>query len=220
VADKTITRPLRIGLTGGIASGKSTVADMFAELGVPIIDTDIIAREVVEPGTPALAEIRERFGERFIDAAGNLDRAALRKKIFASDQARSDLEAILHPRIGAETRRQADAADGHYQIIVVPLLVSSPLLNFVDRVLVVDCDTNTQIQRLLARDAETAEQARKILAAQASREERLAIADDVIANDGTLAETKATVARLDRQYRQYRHAAARPDPNSPSSETP
>jgi dephospho-CoA kinase len=217
VADKTITRPLRIGLTGGIASGKSTVADMFAELGVPVIDTDVIAREVVKPGQPALEDIRQKFGEHFIDAAGNLDRAAMRKEIFANDQARSDLEAILHPRIGAETRRQADAADGDYQIIVVPLLVSSPLLHFVERVLVVDCDTNTQIQRLLARDAETAKQARKILAAQASREERLAIADDVIGNDGTLAETRATVARLDRQYR---HAAARPDPNSPSSETP
>lgn len=217
MTDKTIKRPLRIGLTGGIASGKSTVAEMFAELGVPIIDTDIIAREIVEPGTPALAEIRERFGEHFIDAAGHLDRAALRKEVFANDQARSDLEAILHPRIGTETRRQAETADGDYQIIVVPLLVSSPLVNFVDRVLVVDCDPNTQMQRLLARDAETAEQARKILAAQASREERLAIADDVIANDGTLAETRTTVARLDRQYR---HAAALPGPSLPSSETP
>ena len=210
-------RPYRIGLTGGIASGKSVVAGMFAELGIPIIDTDVIAREVVEPGQPALDEIRERFGNHMIDAAGNLDRAEMRKEIFANDQARSDLEAILHPRIGAETRRQADAADGDYQIIVVPLLVSSPLLHFVERVLVVDCDTNTQIQRLLARDAETAEQARKILAAQASREQRLAIADDVIGNDGTLAETRATVARLDRQYR---HAAALPGPSSPSSETP
>ena len=208
---------MRIGLTGGIASGKSTVADMFADLGVPIIDTDVIAREVVEPGKPALAQIRERFGEHFIDAAGNLDRAALRREIFANDQARSDLEAILHPRIGAETRQQAGAADGDYQIIVVPLLVNSPLLHFVDRVLVVDCDPSTQIQRLLARDAESAKQARKILAAQATREERLAIADDVIGNDGTLAETRATVARLDRQYR---HAAALPDPRSRSSETP
>ena len=212
------TRPYRIGLTGGIASGKSVVADMFADLGVPIIDTDVIAREVVKPGQPALEEIRERFGEYVIDTAGNLDRAAMRKEIFANEAARSDLEAILHPRIGTETRRQADAADGDYQIIVVPLLVSSRLIDFVDRVLVVDCDEETQVQRLLARDAETVEQARKILAAQASREARLAIADDVIVNDGTLAETRATVARLDQEYRQF--SAAPPGPRSPSSETP
>ena len=207
-----------MGLTGGIASGKSVVADMFADLGVPIIDTDVIAREVVEPGQPALEEIRERFGEHMIDATGNLDRAAMRKEIFDNGDARANLEAILHPRIGAETRQQADSTDGPYQIIVVPLLVGSPLLRFVDRVLVVDCDPNIQVQRLLARDAETVEQARKILAAQASREERLAIADDVVVNDGTLAETRATVARLDRKYRHA--AAAPPDPRSRSSEIP
>ena len=201
MADKTITRPLRIGLTGGIASGKSTVADMFAELGVPIIDTDIIAREVVEPGTPALAEIRERFGEQFIDAAGNLDRAALRKEIFANDQARSDLEAIIHPRIGTETRRQADAADGDYQLIVVPLLTESALMAFVDRVLVVDCTEDLQIRRLCARDIETIEQARSILKAQTNREARLAIADDVIVNDGSLRDTREAVTQLDREYR-------------------
>jgi dephospho-CoA kinase len=118
-------RPYRIGLTGGIASGKSVVAGMFADLGIPIIDTDLIAREIVEPGQPALEEIRERFGEHMIDAAGNLDRVAMRKEIFANESARSDLEAILHPRIGAETRRRADAADGDYQLIVVPLLTES-----------------------------------------------------------------------------------------------
>ena len=191
---------------------------MFADLGVPIIDTDVIAREVVEPEQPAIEEIRERFGDHVIDATGNLDRAAMRKEIFANEKSRSDLEAILHPRIGAETRRQADAANGDYQVIVVPLLVNSRLIDFVDSVLAIDCDEETQVQRLLARDAETVEQARKILAAQASREERLAIADDVIVNNGTLAETMATVVRLDRKYRQV--AAARRGPRSPSSETP
>ena len=194
-------RPYRIGLTGGIASGKSVVAGMFADLGVPVIDTDVIAREVVEPGQPALEEIRERFGEHMIDAAGNLDRAAMRKEIFANKNARSDLEAILHPRIGAETRRQADAADGDYQLIVVPLLTESALLEFVDRVLVVDCKEDLQIRRLRARDIETIEQARSILKAQASREERLAIADDVIVNDGSLQDTREAVTRLDLEYR-------------------
>lgn len=194
-------RPYRIGLTGGIASGKSVVAGMFADLGIPIIDTDLIAREIVEPGQPALEEIRERFGEHMIDAAGNLDRVAMRKEIFANESARSDLEAILHPRIGAETRRRADAADGDYQLIVVPLLTESALLEFVDRVLVVDCNEDLQIQRLRARDIETIEQARRILKAQASREERLAIADDVILNEGSLRDTREAVTRLDREYR-------------------
>ena len=193
--------PFRIGLTGGIASGKSTVADMFAELGAAIIDTDVIAREVVQAGEPALTEISERFGDTVIDDAGNLDRAALRKLIFADDDARLDLEKILHPRIGLETRRQADAAFGPYQIIVIPLLVGSALRTFVERVLVVDCDEETQILRLLARDAETAEQARKMLAAQASRAARLAIADDVICNDRALGKTLQQVVRLDRKYR-------------------
>ncbi len=191
----------RVALTGGIASGKSTVADMFAELGVPIIDTDVIAREVVQAGRPALREIRERFGGEVIDDAGNLDRRALRNIVFADEQARFDLEAILHPRIGAETRRQADAAPGPYQIIVVPLLVGSPLLGFVDRVLVVDCDEDLQVQRLLARDAETVEQARRILAAQASREARLAIADDVINNDHGLDETRRQIRELHARFR-------------------
>ncbi|MCP4303058.1 MAG: dephospho-CoA kinase [Gammaproteobacteria bacterium] len=193
--------PFRVALTGGIASGKSTVANMFAELGVAVIDTDVIAREVVQPGQPALDEIRERFGEQVIDTAGKLDRAAMRKRIFADDTARLDLEAILHPRIGAETRRQADAAPGPYQLIVVPLLVGSPLTRFVDRVLVVDCDEDTQIWRLLARDAETVEQARRILAAQSSREARLAIADDVLRNDRSLDETRELVTALDEKYR-------------------
>lgn len=192
--------PFRVALTGGIASGKSTVAGMFAELGVAVIDTDRIAREVVQPGQPALDEIRDRFGEHVINATGNLDRAVMRRRIFADKSARLDLEAILHPRIGAETLRQADAAPGPYQLIVVPLLVGSPLLRFVDRVLVVDCDEETQIQRLTARDGESEDQARRILAAQASRTERLAIADDIISNNGTVADMRQQVVALHEIY--------------------
>jgi dephospho-CoA kinase len=200
-------KPLRIGLTGGIASGKSTVADMFADLGVPVIDTDVIARKVVEPGQPALAEVRETFGDGVIAADGTLDRAAMRAIVFGDDAARRRLEAILHPRIGAATRAQADAAGGDYQVIVVPLLVGSSLRAFVDRVLVVDCDEGTQVARLLARDAESEDQARRILAAQSSRAERLAIADDVIVNDAGLDETRNQVLALHRRY--LREAAAR-----------
>ena len=207
----------RVALSGGIASGKSVVADMFADLGIPVIDTDIIAREIVQSGQPALDEIRDRFGDEVIDATGNLDRRTLRKRVFSDDDARLDLEAILHPRIGAETRRQALAAPGPYQIVVVPLLVGSPLLEFVDRVLVVDCDEELQLQRLLARDAETVEQAQRMLAAQSSREERLAIADDVIRNDQDLENTREQVIDLDRLYRRLSHS---PDPCERFHETP
>ena len=199
--------PLRIGLTGGIASGKSTVAELFADLGVPVIDTDVIAREVVQRGQPALVEIREAFGDGVIASDGTLDRPAMRSIVFGDDAARRRLEAILHPRIGRATREQADAAPGPYQLIVVPLLVESSLREFVDRVLVVDCDEATQVARLLARDAESEDQARRMLAAQSSRAERLAIADDVVTNDGALDDTREQVIALHQRY--LREAAAR-----------
>jgi dephospho-CoA kinase len=209
-AEQSARTPLRIGLTGGIASGKSTVANMFAELGARVIDTDVIAREVVRPGQPALEEIRVAFGGTVIEADGSLSRTAMRKLVFADENARRRLEAILHPRIREETkrqsieaekiRRQSDRANGSYQLIVVPLLVESSLRSFVDRILVVDCDEDTQIRRLLARDAESEAQARRMLAAQASREERLEIADDVVINDGTLASTLSQVAALHEIY--------------------
>ncbi len=174
---------------------------MFAELSVPVIDTDVIAREVVAPGQPALDEIGARFGEHVFDAAGHLDRAAMRETIFSDDGKRHALEEIVHPRIGAETRRQADLAGGSYQLIVVPLLLDSPLLKFIDRVLVVDCKEDTQIRRLLARDNESIDQARRILAAQANREDRLDIADDIINNDHSIEHVRNQVLDLDRKYR-------------------
>lgn len=200
--------PLRIGLTGGIASGKSTVADLFAERGASIVDTDVIARELVQPGQPALDEIWRTFGDAVIREDGTLDRSALRQIIFADEDARIRLQDILHPRIQQETLRQAAAASGDYVLIVVPLLTDSALRDEVDRILVVDCDEATQIARLLARDAETEAQARRILAAQASREQRLAIADDVIRNDSSLAATAAQVSALDDSYRALAHLPA------------
>jgi len=191
---------LRIGLTGGIASGKSTVADMFAEFGAIVIDTDLIAREVVLPGQPALDEIKRSFGSSVFREDGTLDRGAMRQRVFADANARRQLEAILHPRIQQETQHQSDQAGGDYQLIVIPLLVESSLKSFVDRILVVDCDEETQIRRLLARDAESSAQARRMLAAQSSRAERLAIADDVISNDGDLVSTRSQVAALHEIY--------------------
>lgn len=193
-------RPPRIGLTGGIASGKSTVAEMFAEHDVPIIDTDVIARQLVQPGEAAIGEIRDTFGRNVFDANGALDRGALRKIVFSDAARRKDLEAILHPRIRDATLARSAAADGPYQIIVVPLLVESPMREFMDRVLVVDCETETQLRRLLARDAENEDQARRMLAAQASREDRLAIADDIISNDDDLESTRRQVNALHEKY--------------------
>ena len=196
--------PLRIGLTGGIASGKSTVAELFSGLGVSVIDTDIIAREVVLPGQPALAEIRDAFGDAVFED-GMLNRAAMRQQIFDNNDARRRLEAILHPRIRQEAIKQANASGGDYQLIVVPLLTKSPLRDYVDRILVVDCDEETQIERLLVRDAETEDQARRILATQASRDERLAIADDVIHNDTSIEATSSQVSALHDSYLRLAH---------------
>ena len=192
---------MRIGLTGGIASGKSTVADMFADLGISVIDTDLIAREVVQPGQPALSEIRDVFGDAVLHSDGSLDRGALRQQIFSSDDARQQLEGILHPLIQAQTVQRIEAASGSYIIVVVPLLAASPLREHMDRILVVDCDEATQIKRLLARDAETEDQARRILAAQASRDERLEIADDVIHNNSGIEAISAQVAALHDRYK-------------------
>ena len=206
MSDDNDKLPFRVGLTGGIASGKTTVSDIFLEFGVPVIDTDVIAREVVKPGEPALAEIQRAFGDRVIDATGHLDRGALRRLIFGDESARKSLEAILHPLIGAEVIRLSQELDGPYQVIVVPLLVGSPLREFVNRILVVDCNEDLQLQRLMARDADSIEQARKILSAQASRESRLSIADDVVQNEQGLAEIRDRVTELDGKYRRLAHA--------------
>jgi dephospho-CoA kinase len=195
-----VSEPLRIGLTGGIASGKSMIADMFAARGAPVIDTDVISRQVVQPGGPALSEIEREFGSDVLTANGELDRRRMRDLVFEDDGKRSALEAIVHPRIREEAVRQSRSAGGAYQVIVVPLLVESPMRHWVDRILVVDCTEETQLERLLERDNGTKEQARRIIAAQAARDDRLAIADDVIDNDGTKAEAERQVENLHRRY--------------------
>lgn len=190
----------RIGLTGGIASGKSTVAKMFAELGVPVIDTDVIAREVVAPGQPALDEIVAAFGPALLRPDGSLDRGALRERVFADPAARHRLEGIVHPRIRAHTLELAARAGGPYQVIVVPLLVESGFNRLVDEVVVVDCPEHEQRRRLLSRDGDDATQADRMMAAQLGREARLAAADAVIDNGGELDATRAQVQRLHQRY--------------------
>jgi dephospho-CoA kinase len=190
----------RVGLTGGIASGKSTVARLFAALGIPIIDSDELAREVVAPGQPLLTQIAELFGAEIIAADGSLDRRALREVVFANPTARADLEALTHPAIAQVSERRAAEVGGPYQIHAIPLLVEKHLESRVDRVLVVDCDEALQIQRLQARDGSTLEQARAILAAQASRTARLEVADDIVSNDGDIQSLRAQVEKLHARY--------------------
>ena len=192
--------PFRVALTGGIASGKTTVANLFADRGVPVIDTDVIARQVVEPGEPALAAVVGAFGTQVLGEDGRLDRRRMREHVFADAAARRRLEAILHPAIRAEMERQSRAAGGPYQVLVIPLLVESGRRDHVDRVLVVDVPEATQVERLMRRDASTREQAEAALRAQATRDARLAFADDVIENTGDLAALEARVAELHRDY--------------------
>jgi dephospho-CoA kinase len=193
-------RRLRIGLTGGIASGKSTVAQRFTELGVPVIDADVAARQVVAPGTVGLAQVVARFGKEVVDAAGALDRTALRNLIFKDPGARRDLETILHPLIRTTMEKSADAAAGPYIVMAIPLLVEGGKTDRVDRILVVDVEESVQIARLMARDGSSLEQARAILDSQASRAARLAAADDVLPNSGTVTEVRQAVDRLHQQY--------------------
>ncbi len=192
---------LRIGLTGGVASGKTTIANLFADAGAVVLDADVIAREVVEPGEPALAALVEALGDDILGSDGGLDRALLRRRLFGDETLRRRVESILHPAILAELGRRSADAGGPYQLLVIPLLVESDLAGIVDRVLVVDCPVERQIERLVQRDGETREGAGAMLAAQVSRKTRLAAADDVIVNDGTITDLATRVADLDRKYR-------------------
>ena len=193
--------PLVIGLTGGIGSGKSAAADRFVELGASLVDTDAIAHALTAPRGAAMAAIRAQFGAELIAEDGSLDRAAMRARVFADAAARRQLEAILHPLIGAESARQRQAAQGLYVILAVPLLIESGDYRArCDRVCVVDVPPEIQIERVRARSALDEAQIRAIMAAQASREQRLAAADDVIDNSGNFAQLREQVDALHLRY--------------------
>ena len=178
-----------VAITGGIGSGKTTVANQFAALGIEVVDADLIAREVVAPGTPALAAITSHFGPEILTEQGLLDRRVLRERIFSDQAAKSWLNALLHPIIRSEMLRQCAAVSSRYCVLVVPLLVENRLTELADRVLVIDVDEATQIERTCHRDGVSREQAQAILASQASRSERLAMADDVLDNQSGTTET-------------------------------
>ena len=204
---------LRIGLTGGIASGKSAAAAVFAGLGVPVIDSDVIAREVVAPDSPGLAAIRARFGDGVLQADGQLDRRALRAQVFADPAARRVLEALTHPLIRQRMAALSAAAGGPYQIHAIPLLVEGGAKRpGIDRVLVIDCPETLQIQRVMARDRVDEAGARAVLAAQATRAQRLAAADDVIVNDRGLDALQDAVTALHRRYLELAAVYAGRDP--------
>lgn len=192
-----------VALTGGIGSGKSTVADAFSRLGIAIIDADIIARQVVEPHTPGLHAIATHFGQSVINADGTLNRRLLRECIFSQPAEKAWLNALLHPMIHQETQRQIAGSMSPYVLWVVPLLVENQLQHKADRILVIDVSPETQLQRTMLRDNVSREHAEQILAAQATREARLAVADDVIDNDGAPDRIASDVARLHAQYLTY-----------------
>ena len=187
-------------LTGGIASGKTAVSDCFARLGAVVIDTDVIARAIVEPGQPALLQISREFGPGFLDPEGRLDRRRMREAIFSDPALKSKLEAILHPIIATEVLRQIGQLEAPYCILVIPLYAESSAYSWIDRVLVVDVSEDIQTERVMARDRISREQAQSILKAQSSRQARLALADDVIDNSGTLAELESRVKALHQKY--------------------
>lgn len=190
----------RVGLTGGIASGKTAVADIFDSLGAGIVDTDRVAREVVAPGQPGLEAVRGEFGGGVIRASGKLDRRALRKVVFADPQARRRLESLLHPLIRARTMEALEQVRAPYAVAVVPLLVETGFAELVDRVAVVDCPRAIRLERLRIRDGMDREQAESMLNAQVDRQTRLAAADDVIDNGGSRSSTRRQVQRLHALY--------------------
>jgi dephospho-CoA kinase len=190
-----------VALTGGVAAGKSEVARRFEALGVHVYDADVAARAVVGPGEPALAEIEFVFGADVLGADGSLDRRAMRERVFADADSRRKLEEIVHPRVREWLRRRMAADRGAYCMLAIPLLAETwPQYSFVDRVLVVDAPDALRIERLMRRDHVTREQARQTLAAQVAREQRLALAHDVIVNDGDTSHLDVEVAALHARY--------------------
>jgi dephospho-CoA kinase len=190
-----------VGLTGGIGSGKSTVAGLFASLGAGLVDTDEISRSLTAPAQPAVAEIARRFGPQFVAADGSLDRPRMRSLVFADASARNDLEAILHPMIQQESKRQIHLSAAPYVLIVVPLLLETGAYQgILSRILVVDCQSETQVRRVMKRSGLSRDEVLSVIASQVSRQERLQTADDVINNDNGLESLPPQVKPLHLQY--------------------
>ena len=191
---------LKIGLTGGIASGKSTIVQLFSQIGVPVIDADVIAHDLVQSGKPALLEIAYTFGQKILQKDGQLDRHYLRQIIFSDNTAKQKLEQILHPKIRQELEHCTQSINSAYCILCIPLLIEANMVDLVDRVLVVDINKAEQIKRLQQRDNSSETEIKAIIASQCSTESRLAIADDIINNDGEQKKLKNLVQTLHNNY--------------------
>jgi dephospho-CoA kinase len=189
-----------IGLTGGIASGKTQASNYLASLGIAVVDADVVARQMVEPGSQCLTAISERYGPQILQADGALNRAKLREIIFGDAKEKQWLNNLLHPVIREETQRQLAIASSEYVILVAPLLIENELTKLVDKVLVIDVDEQTQLQRTCERDKVPLEQAKAILNAQISRQKRIEIADDIVLNDGSLTELENNLLTLHNSY--------------------
>ena len=198
---KLLHHPLRIGITGGIACGKTAASSVFKDLGITVIDSDIIARKVVEPGSKLLPKLIDTFGKELLTDDGFLNRKRLREIVFSNAKALASLNALIHPAIHAELEKQADKASSAYTVLVIPLLFEHHLENFVDRILVLDVKEETQIERVMKRDGSSREIALEILKNQVSREKRRELADDLIETDGlSLSELKELVLNLHKKY--------------------
>lgn len=196
--------PYLVGLTGGIGSGKTTVANLFVELGAGMVDSDEVARALTAPGGAAMAEIGEHFGAEYVTPEGALDRARMRKLVFGNEKSRRELEGILHPRIRLESQRLIAKTTAPYVIVVVPLLLESRIYRgLANRVLVVDCSPETQVTRVMQRSGLSREEVLAIMATQLPRDERLRNADDVVDNEGDLAALKPQIAPLHRQFLKF-----------------
>jgi len=209
MSEATSRKPLVVGLTGGIGSGKSAVANAFAAAGIDVTDTDAIAHALTAPGAGGYDAVLAEFGEQFRQTDGTLDRAALRRRVFADSAARARLEAILHPLIRSAARREVAAWTSPYGILVVPLLLERGRLDDIDRVLVVDCPEDEQVRRVVARSGLAEADVRAIMATQLSRGERLARADDTLDNAGPLSAILPRVSALDLRYRALAAASAK-----------
>ncbi|WP_262339961.1 dephospho-CoA kinase [Idiomarina sp. OT37-5b] len=191
-----------VGLTGGIGSGKTAASDFLASLGIDIVDADVVAREVVEPGSPCLTAIAEHFGERVIDAQGQLNRRALRDIVFNDDRAKEWLNQLLHPAIRERLLAQLQQADSPYVVLVAPLLLENQLQRYCNRVLVIDVPEALQLERTMQRDNSEQQQVEAIMASQLTREQRLQRADDIVHNDADLIHLQQQLTALDKRYRQ------------------
>jgi len=197
---------LKIGLTGGIATGKSTICRLFSKHDVPIIDADIIARQLVEPGQIALHEIVHTFGADIVQKNGRLNRPALRQLIFSNSEAKKQLEAILHPKISQQLQQQSNELSSAYCILAIPLLIESNLQQSVDRILVIDSSIELQLERLCQRDNLSPADAQLMINSQCSREQRLEFADDIITNNHSLNDLEKIIFNLNQKYRKLAHS--------------